>query len=107
MSRFVQHLIFLATKGYSDKLLERGSFTRGRSRYRTADYYGSWRDRKPYQKILARIIHDRLLQRPIPLPGAAFLIRSPRRTASTSASPSLARSRGGFRSQPLRDGIHE
>jgi hypothetical protein len=23
MSRFVQHLIFLATKGYSDKLLER------------------------------------------------------------------------------------
>jgi hypothetical protein len=29
MSRFVQHLLFLATKGYSDKLLERDPFTRG------------------------------------------------------------------------------
>jgi hypothetical protein len=57
--------------------------------------------------ILARTIHEYLLQRPILSPGAAFLVRSPRRTASTPASPSLARSRGGLRSQPLRDGIHE
>ncbi len=56
---------------------------------------------------LARITHERLLQRPILSPGGAFLVRSPRRTASTPASSSLARSPGGLRSQPLRDGIHE
>ena len=41
---------------------------------------------------LARTIHERLLQRPILLPGVAFLVWSPRRTASTPASLSHARS---------------
>jgi hypothetical protein len=44
---------------------------------------------------LARIIHEHLLQRPILSPGEAFLVQSPRRTASTPVSPSLARSLGG------------
>src|SRR5688572_10089672 len=54
-----------------------------------------------------RIIHEYLLQQPIPSPGAAFLVRSPRRTASPPVSPSLARSHARLRSQPLRDDIHE
>src|SRR5687768_3737416 len=32
-------------------------------------------------RLLARIIHEYLLQQPIPSPSVAFLIRSPRRTA--------------------------
>jgi hypothetical protein len=32
-------------------------------------------------RLLARIIHERLLQRPILSPGGASLVRSPRRTA--------------------------
>jgi hypothetical protein len=41
---------------------------------------------------LTRTIHEHLLQRPILSPGGAFLVRSSRRTASTHASPSRARS---------------
>jgi cell filamentation protein len=56
---------------------------------------------------LAWIIHEHLLQQPILSPGAAFLVRPPRRTASTPASPSLARSHGGLRPRLFRYGIHE
>src|SRR5688500_2038657 len=56
---------------------------------------------------LTRIIHEYLLQQPIPSPDAAFLVRSPRRTASPPVSPLLARSHDRLRSQPLRDDIHE
>ena len=41
---------------------------------------------------LAWIIHEGLLRQPMLSPGGAFLVRSPRRTASTSASASLVRS---------------
>ena len=57
--------------------------------------------------LLARTIHEYLLRRPILSPGVAFLVRPPRRTASTPASASLARSPGGLRSRTPRDGIHE
>src|SRR5438105_11249840 len=57
---------------------------------------------------LARMLREYLLRRPILSPGAAFLVRSPQRTAEgTPASPSLARSPGGLRSQPPRYGIPE
>src|SRR5439155_21828130 len=57
--------------------------------------------------ILTRITHKCLLRRPMLSPGSAFLVRPPRRTAaSTPASPSLARSPGGLRSQPPRYDIH-
>lgn len=45
---------------------------------------------------LTRTIHEYLLRRPIFSPGGAFLVRSPRRTASTPPSASLARSPGGL-----------
>jgi hypothetical protein len=57
--------------------------------------------------LLARTIHKYLLRRPILLPGGAFLVRPPQRTASTPTSASLARSPGGRRSRTPRDGIHE
>jgi hypothetical protein len=56
---------------------------------------------------LARTIHEYLLRRPILSPGGAFLVRPPRRTASTPPSALLARSPGGLRSRTPRDGIHE
>src|SRR5207253_10104405 len=56
---------------------------------------------------LARIIHGHLLRQPILSPGAAFLVRPPRRTTvGTPASFSLARSHGGLRSTQPRYGIH-
>src|SRR2546426_7516038 len=57
--------------------------------------------------ISARIIHKYLLRHPILSPGGALLARPPRRTAkSTPPSSSLARTPGGLRSLPPRDGIH-
>jgi hypothetical protein len=56
---------------------------------------------------LTRTIHEYLLRRPIFSPGGAFLVRPPRRTASTPPSASLARSPGVLRSRTPRDGIHE
>ena len=67
---------------------------------------------------LARTIHEYLLRRPIRRPeplggvpilssGGAFLVRPPRRTASTPTLALLARSPGGLRSRTPRDGIHE
>jgi hypothetical protein len=56
---------------------------------------------------LTRTIHEYLLLRPIFSPGGAFLLRPPRRTASTPPSASLARNPGGLRSRTPRDGIHE
>src|SRR5207245_9220654 len=58
--------------------------------------------------ISARVIHKCLLRQPILSPGGAFLVRPPRRTGtSTPVSSSLARSLGGLRSQPPRNGIHD
>src|SRR5712664_2745475 len=56
---------------------------------------------------LAPTIHEYLLCRPILSPGGAFLVRPPRRTASTPTSALLAKSPGGLRSRTPRDGIHE
>ena len=56
---------------------------------------------------LTRTIHEYLFRRPILSPGGAFLVRPPRRTASTPASALLAKSPGGLRSRTPRDGIHE
>jgi hypothetical protein len=50
--------------------------------------------------ILARILPEYLLQRPILSPGGGFSFGPP-------ASPSHVRSPDGLRSQSLRDGIHE
>jgi hypothetical protein len=61
----------------------------------------------PGDTVLARTIHEYLLRRPILLPGGAFLVRPPRRTASTPTSASLPRRPGGLRSRTPRDGIHE
>jgi len=57
--------------------------------------------------VLAWTIHEYLLRRPTLSPCEAFLVRPPRRTASTPASALLARSPGGLRSRTPRDGIHE
>jgi hypothetical protein len=57
--------------------------------------------------LQARTIHEYLLRRPILSPGEAFLVRPPRRTASTPASASRASSLGGLPSRTPRDGIHE
>jgi len=48
---------------------------------------------------LARTIHEYLPRRPIPVLGEAFLVRPPRRTASTPVSVSLASSLGGLRAE--------
>jgi hypothetical protein len=56
---------------------------------------------------LARTIHEYLLRHPILSPGGAFLVRPPRRTASTPTSALRARSPGGLQSRTPRDGIHE
>jgi hypothetical protein len=45
---------------------------------------------------LTQTIHEYLLRRPIPSPGGAFLVRPPRRTASTPTSALLARSPASF-----------
>ena len=57
--------------------------------------------------ILTRTIHECPLRRPILSPGGAFLVRPPRRTASTPASALRARNPGGLQSRTPRDGIHE
>src|SRR2546427_9916025 len=60
------------------------------------------------RRCLAPTIHECLLRHPILLPGGAFLVRPPRRTTEgTPPSAVLARSPGGLRSRPSRDGIHE
>ncbi len=56
---------------------------------------------------LARTVHEYLLRRPILSPVGAFLVRSPRRTASTPMSALLARNAGGLRSRTPREGIRE
>ncbi len=59
------------------------------------------------RRVLARTIHEYLLRRPILSSGEDFLVRPPRRTASTPPAASGARSPGGLRPRTPRDGIHE
>jgi len=56
---------------------------------------------------LTRTIHEYLLRRPILSPGEAVLVQPSRRTPSTPASASRARSLGGLPSRTPCDGIHE
>jgi len=57
--------------------------------------------------LLDWTIHEYLLHRPTLSSGEAFLVRPPRRTASTPAPASRARSPDGLRSRTPRDDIPE